>query len=325
MKNTILAIVFVFFANYTASAITPKDSISRFTFQKMQLMNYEDFEDDCDACGCSASGGSMGFSSMLNNNFIGVRYFNQSYTSREGIFANSPWIDENFNTIQIWAKIPVTEKIQVSALVPYQFHKRESTTGTENIQGMGDITVIAMYSLYQTHKDSTVYTHRLQIGGGVKMPTGKFDETNNTGSVNQSFQVGTGSWDFPLITEYVIKKENLGLNTMLNYTFKTENKKNYQYGNQFNYSSTLFYLFDLPTVKLVPQLGLAGEVYAANKQHNQELPDTSGDILFSKFGIEIGKNNFSLGVNAMLPINQNLSNSKIEANYRWSINLNYSL
>jgi hypothetical protein len=325
MKDKILAIVFALFANYTASAITPKDSISRFTFQKMQLMNYEDFEDDCDACGCSASGGSMGFSSMLNNNFIGVRYFYQSYTSREGIFANSPWIDENFNTIQIWAKIPVTETIQISTLIPYQFHNRESTTGDEDIKGIGDMTVMAMYSLYETHKDSTVYNHRLQIGGGLKIPTGKFDEANNTGSVNQSFQVGTGSWDFPLITEYVIKRKNLGLNTMLNYTFKTENKMNYQYGNQFNYNSTLFYLFDLPSVKLVPQLGLAGEVYASNKQHNQELPDTSGDILFSKFGIEVGKNNFSLGINAMLPINQNLSNSKIEANYRWSINLNYSL
>jgi hypothetical protein len=53
-----------------------------------------------DACGCSASGGSMGFSSMLNSNF-GIRYFNQSYSSRDGIFANSPWIDENFNTAQI--------------------------------------------------------------------------------------------------------------------------------------------------------------------------------------------------------------------------------
>jgi hypothetical protein len=39
---------------------------------------------DCDACGCSASGGSMGFSSMLNSNFIGIRYFNQSYLVEMG-------------------------------------------------------------------------------------------------------------------------------------------------------------------------------------------------------------------------------------------------
>ncbi|HEX9151712.1 MAG TPA: transporter, partial [Flavobacterium sp.] len=172
MKNKILIIVAVLFINQFVAAKIVKDSISRFSFQKMQLL--EDF--DCDACGCSASGGSMGFSSMLNNNFVGVRYFNQSYTSREGIFANSPWIDENFNTVQIWTKIPITEKIQISALVPYHFHNRELSTGIENSKGLGDISVMAMYSLYQTHKDSTVFTHKLQLGGGVKIPTGKFDE-----------------------------------------------------------------------------------------------------------------------------------------------------
>jgi hypothetical protein len=26
------------------------------------------------------------------------------------------------------------------------------------------------------------------------MPTGKFEEANNLGTVNQSFQLGTGSW-----------------------------------------------------------------------------------------------------------------------------------
>ena len=68
----------------------------------------------CDACGCSANGGSMGFSSMLDNNFVGLRYLKQSYSSQDGIFNNSPWIDENFNTIQAWTRIPISSKIQIS-------------------------------------------------------------------------------------------------------------------------------------------------------------------------------------------------------------------
>jgi hypothetical protein len=31
------------------------------------------------------------------------------------------------------------------------------------------------------------------------MPTGKFEEANNLGTVNQSFQLGTGSWDYLLL------------------------------------------------------------------------------------------------------------------------------
>jgi hypothetical protein len=319
MKRILLTIVLL--VGLSAYSFTAKDSLSSFTFQRLAML--EDF--DCDACGCSASGGSMGFSSMLNNNFVGVRYFKQSYTSRDGIFNNSPWIDENFNTVQAWARIPITQKIQISALVPYHFHERELTSGTESIAGLGDITVMGLYSVYETKKDSTLFTHKINLGAGVKMPTGKFAEANNLGSINQSFQLGTGSWDYLLVSEYVIKKNNLGLNTMLNYVFKTENSKNYEYGDQFNYASTLFYLFNLEALQLVPQLGLAGEVYQTNKQHGLDLPDTAGDILFGKFGIEVGRDKFSLGINAMLPINQNLSSGKMEANYRWGINLNYTL
>ncbi|CAD0007213.1 MULTISPECIES: transporter family protein [Flavobacterium] len=319
MKKVIALLMFL--AGSSAFSFTEKDSISRFTFQRLVMMEYF----DCDACGCSASGGSMGFSSMLNNNFVGVRYFKQSYTSRDGIFANSPWINENFNTIQAWTRIPITDKIQISALIPYHLHERELTKGTENISGLGDITVMGLYTVFETKKDSTVFTHKVNIGAGIKIPTGKFTQANNLGSINQSFQLGTGSWDYSMVSEYVISRNDLGLNTTLNYVLKTQNKKEYQYGDQFNYAATLFYTIDLDALQIVPQAGLAGEVYQTNKQHGLSLPNTAGDILFGKFGFEAGKDKFSIGLNTMLPISQNLSSGKMEANYRWSVNLNYTL
>ncbi|MGQ2982007.1 transporter [Flavobacterium sp.] len=279
---------------------------------------------DCDACGCSASGGGMGFSSMIDRNFVGLRYFNQSYSSRDGIFNNSPWVDENFNTIQAWARIPVAKNLQVSALVPYHFHNRERATGEQSINGLGDIMVLGLYTVYQTKNDSVALRHVLQLGGGVKAPTGKYDTANN-GSVNPSFQVGTGSWDYLLAAEYVMTHKKLGLNTMLNYIFKTENNEQYQFGNQFNYAATLFYMAEMENLIIVPQAGIAGELYAANKQYGEELPNTKGEILFGKLGVEAGLWKFSVGLNGMLPINQNLTGGKVEANYRWAMNLNYSL
>jgi hypothetical protein len=137
--------------------------------------------------------------------------------------------------------------------------------------------------------------------------------------------LGTGSWDYILVTEYVLKRKQLGLNNAISYTIKTENQKQYQFGNQFNYGSTLFYLLDLKPIKLVPQIGFAGEVYASNKQVQQDVIGTKGAILFSKFGLEIGEKKLSLGLNAMLPINQNLTGGNVKANYRLGINFNYSL
>lgn len=280
--------------------------------------------DDCDACGCSASGGGMGFSSMIDNNFVGLRYFYQSYTSRDGIFNNSPWVDENFNTVQVWSRIPVGKRFQVSAQLPYHFFNRNLSTGTQNIDGLGDVTVMALYRLFTTKKDSTAYTHTLHVGGGIKAPTGKYN-ANNNGSVNPSFQLGTGSWDYLAVAEYVIRRKDIGINAMATYIYKTENRKYYQFGNQFNYAATAFYMAKKGKYMVVPQAGVAGEVYATNRQYGADVANTKGDIIFAKAGLEAGRNNFSVGVNGMLPISQNLTGGRVEANYRWSINLNYSL
>ena len=319
MKKYILLFLIVF----QFGMASEKDTIPKTNAFKMHLLDLKD--DDCDACGCSASGGSMGFASMLNSNFVGIRYFNQQYKSRNGLYSNSPWYNENYNTTQIWARVPVLKNIQVSALIPYHEHIREAQAGEQKISGIGDITVMALYKLYQTHRDSTIFVHTLQMGGGVKAPTGSYDAANNSGNVNKSFQLGTGSWDFQLVSEYVIRRKKWGLNTMLNYTFKSENDKFYRYGNQFNYSGTFFYLYEKNKFSVVPQLGFAGEVYEANYSHKQFQKETAGDIVFGKFGFEVGRQKLSFGANAMLPINQNLAAGNIEANYRWSINLNYSL
>ena len=208
--------------------------------------------------------------------------------------------------------------------MPFHFNNRELITGKQSIQGFGDSTIMGMYSVFDIHSDSTTVGHKFQLGGGIKVPSGKYNAANN-GTLNPSFQLGTGSWDYLLVSEYVIKKNQFGMNTSLSYTFKTENQQHYQFGNQFNYGNTLFYLLDLNKIKFVPQLGIAGEVYNANQQFKQEVSDTKGDIVFGKFGLEIGKNRFSLGSNLMLPINQNLTSGNVEAKYRFSLNLNYQL
>jgi hypothetical protein len=246
MKKYIIIFLLIFQYGFT----TEKDSLSTINpFLKFHQVS-EDFFDDCDACGCSASGGSMGFASMLNTNFVGIRYFNQSYKSTDGLYSNSAWYNESYNTMQVWARIPVVKQVQISALIPYHFHNRESANGKQNVSGIGDITILGMYQLYKTHKDSTFLVHSLQAGVGIKVPTGKFDEANN-GSFNPSYQVGTGSLDYLLATEYVVKRKKIGLNTMLNYVIKTENDKNYRFGNQFNYSGTFFYLYEKEKYSIV--------------------------------------------------------------------------
>lgn len=280
--------------------------------------------DDCDACGCSATGGSMGFASLLNTNFVGVRYIYQRYDSTDGLYANSPWYTEQFNSIQVWGRIPLFKNAQLSVLVPYHSNNRETETGTHNISGIGDVTAIALYKVFQTKTDSTFFAHTVQLGAGVKLPTGKYDAMNN-GSINPGFQLGTGSFDYLFLAEHTIRRRQFGLQTMANYIVKTENDKNYRFGNQFNYSGTFFWLRERDSFSISPQLGVAGEVSESNYQHRQRLPKTSGNILFGKIGVEAGLNKWAAGLQFLTPINQDLTGGRVEAKYRVGVNLNYSL
>lgn len=300
-----------------------KDSLAiKNQFLNLKLVSLEDL---CDACGCSANGGSMGFASMINNNFVGIRHLNQLYKSKNPLYTDALWYDEKYNTTQVWARIPVFKNIQITILIPYHFHQRNTETSSQEISGIGDITLLAFYQIYNTKNDSLAVKNTLQIGFGVKIPSGKFDEVNNSGSINQSYQLGTGSWDYPLAIEHILKLKKLGMNNSINYIVKTANEKAYQYGNQLNYGSTIFYLFEKNETTIAPQIGFAGEIYNENMHYKQTLKNTKGDILFGKIGLEMGKNKYSLGLNLMLPLQQNLASGNLEAVHRWSVNFNYAL
>ncbi|MFY7811062.1 MAG: transporter [Flavobacterium sp.] len=300
-----------------------KEKDSLFIKNQFSNMLIPALEDLCDACGCAANGGSMGFASMLDQNFVGIRYFNQKYKSRNGLYTNSPWYEEQYNTTQVWGRIPVFKNFQITAILPYHSHYRNTEIGNQDISGIGDITMLLFYQLLK--KDSTEVKNIVQLGFGIKIPLGKFDIANNSGVVNQSYQLGTGSWDYPFAIEHILKYKKLGLNNSFNFIFKTANKNSYQYGNQYNYSSVLFYLIEKNKYSIVPQIGIAGEIYDENTQYKQSLKNTKGNIIFGKLGFEIGRDQFSLGANVMIPIHQILASGNLEAVQRWSINLNFAL
>lgn len=279
--------------------------------------------EDCDVCGCSATGGSMGFNSLLNDHFIGIRYMYQSYKTKEGIFNNSPWISERFNSIQLWGKYPLSEKFDVMALIPYHLNNREKKEKYETVNGMGDATLILFYNMIKPNQEKT-YQAKLQLGMGVKAPTGSYNESNN-GSINPSFQLGTGSWDYTFTADYTLSKNNLGFNAMMNYIVKTENKKNYKFGNQTNYAVAAFYQEKLANVVFMPNLGIAGEVYQFNEEFSERVPSTEGTVLFAKGGLELAYKKWGVGIHTMIPLQQNLTGGKVEAEFRMGLNVTYAL
>jgi len=277
--------------------------------------------DDCDACGCAAGNGSSGFESLLNPQFIGIKYFAQHYKAKENLFTDELTQDQYFNTIQLWGKIPVAKKISVYASIPYHFHSKKTLQGDIPIQGIGDASVMGIYQLV----DSGDSSHQLNGGIGVKIPVGKFDEKGISG-VNPSFQLGTGSWDYQLAINYKFQKNKVAVLLSTDYTLKTENRKHYRFGNQWNYSAAGFYrLWNAEKGVVSGKLGVQGEVYDWNRQFGEIMPNTAGSALYGKFGFEASYKKFSLGSEIMLPAYSHLAGGDLEARSRFSVFLNFGI
>ncbi|UMQ40228.1 transporter [Chryseobacterium sp. Y16C] len=277
--------------------------------------------DDCDACGCAAGNGSSGFESLLNPQFIGIKYFAQHYKARENLFVKDLIQDQYFNTIQLWGKIPLTKKLSVYASLPFHFHEKKTMQGDININGIGDLNLMGIYQFLNS-KDNI---HQLNGGFGLKLPLGKFDEKGITG-VNPSFQLGTGSWDYQMVLNYKFQKNKVAVLLNTDYTVKTENKKYYRFGSQWNYAATGFYqLLGNDTMIFSGKVGLQGEVYGCNKQFDEVLPNTAGSALYGKLGFEASYKKFSLGSELMLPAYSHLAGGDIEAKSRFSIFLNFGI
>ncbi|KFC24611.1 hypothetical protein [Chryseobacterium sp. FH1] len=316
MKKLILILFSIL--NISISA-TEKDSLYIPKYDTQNILKTQEFF--CDACGCGAGNGSSGFESLLNPQFIGIKYFSQHYKAKENLFTNELTQDQYFNTIQIWGKIPITEKLSVYGSLPFQFHEKKTLQGDIKINGIGDASLMGIYQILNSKNTF----HQLNGGFGVKIPIGIFDERGISG-VNPSFQLGTGSWDFQLALNYKFQKNLFALLINTDYTIKTENKKYYQFGNQWNYALTGFQQIWRNENSIISgKLGLQGEVYDWNKQFGEVMPRTAGSALYGKIGLEASYKKWSIGSELMLPAYTNLAGGDIEAKSRFGLFVNFGI
>ena len=206
--------------------------------------------------------------------------------------------------------------------VPYQINKQVTDDGNKNNNGLGDVIVLGNYSLlhkYQMKENKKTTEHQLWIGGGIKLPTGKYSvdlesDHANMGDVNS--QMGTGSLDFLVNTSYNVRFDKWGVNSTLNYKINTTNSDDYYFGNRFTANSLAFYNIKAGEAVLAPNAGLLYEHAAQNYHHDEKVDLTGGQALFSMVGIEMSISKISAGINAQLPMAQNIADHQTECKLR---------
>jgi hypothetical protein len=255
-----------------------------------------------------------------------LRYRFSSFNTR---LNNDPsqFSKDFYHTVEVWGGLNIGKRWQLLGFVPYNIVHQNSDEGITHRNGLGDITVMANYKLLDKVSGTAHnISQQLWIGGGIKVPSGKFSidpSEPDLASIANS-QVGSGSTDFLLNTHYNIRINKVGVSSNLSYKINTGNKDDYQFGNQFSANSFVFYTVQKGAIVLMPNLGVLYEHAASNDLQNAKINLTGGHLIMASAGTEITLNKVSWGFNIQLPVAQNFAQGQTKTNLKGMVHMAFA-
>jgi hypothetical protein len=294
------------------------------------LMLYTSACAGCDICGCNPNMISMGIQPQFNKHFVGLRFQQSSFVSKPHEISLDPTKSEStreyFRSLQLWGRMAISKQIQLLAFIPYKVHYQKQGNSITQLEGLGDISVLGNYMLFNTTKDlNKKWRHALQIGLGIKLPNAKSDAIKNGLMIHTNLQLGSGSFDFPLYMNYTLRHKQFGGMIECQYVRNGTNKQAFHFGNRFTHTTRFFYWKEKKNWQLLPQIGYGYETADLDKQRNTIQTYTGGNIVYGNMGIDVYYKNVSLNIHVQQPLQQNLGEGFVKSNPRFLSNFIYLL
>jgi hypothetical protein len=280
----------------------------------------------CDICGCANGGSFMGLLPNMNQQLIGIRYLSKTYNSHvSSKFLGSR---EHFQTAELSLRTYPLKNLQMMAFLPYPYNEQLlSYDGqSKREEGFGDARVLFHYNVINTAMDTlwqSDFNHQLLIGGGVKAPTGKFkfNRFDISQVANANFQLGTGSWDFPIQAIYTLQQKLMGINFNATYQLNSVNKDNYRFANRTVLAATLFKSLYTQRLTILPLVGVYIEQAGMDMKSGVRNEFTGGWLAALNTGLEVYTARYNFSFNAQLPVAQNLSDGELEFKSMFSLGI----
>lgn len=269
----------------------------------------------CDVCGCGNGSSFFGILPQSHFKFGGLRYQNKTFDSH--FTSKLLRTEENFQSIEPWLRLYPIKKTQLILMGSFQSNTQTMVASGDikTLSGFGDVSALAHYNVVNTFFDSTAHTldHVWLLGGGIKLPTGKYDYTMSQNEVaNPNFQLGTGSVDYLLNSIYTIRKNNIGLNVDLSYKINGTNKNHYKFANKSRAILNGFMQLTAGGFTFLPNLGILGEYNTHDKQNGIDNQFSGGYLSTAMLGSEVYYKKITAGFSLQKPIAQDLSGSQLK-------------
>lgn len=283
----------------------------------------------CDVCG--GSGGSyLGILPGYQQHFIGLSFQYQQFNATHPQMAGETTAVRSQNYVRsltAWGRFYPLRRLQVFAFLPYTYNTAVEPSQVVNMQGIGDIKVLANYMLLNTSDSSNrKLKHTLLAGGGVKVPTGKNSFVNSEGIILSNMEPGTGSWDFIANANYTIGSGKIGVNADASYKHSTTNKRGYRYGDKVNTSLMAFYKQELGNITLLPQAGMRYEhsqVDYSSYYYRIHNTYSGGAQVYTAAGMSVYIKQLALSAIINIPVWQNYAGGLVQAKPRTEMQLQF--
>lgn len=273
----------------------------------------------CEICGCSHGGYFVGSFPDFRRHFIGVRYSYRSYFSH--VDTSQEFSRDRYQSLELWGGWSLGRRWQVMVFLPFNANKQETDDGGHHHThyGFGDLTLMANYMLLKHQR------HQLWTGGGVKLPTGKFQpEAGHELVPAANMEPGSGSTDLVFTATDVVTAGKWSLYSNANYTVNRE-AKGFQFGNRL--SGSVLGAFTIQGAKQawIPNAGFYYEHFAANRESGSPIAGTGGQSLQSTLGLDIRFSRMNLGMNVQLPLAQQISDNQTHGKFKGMLQLIFPL
>lgn len=292
----------------------------------------------CDICGCQLSGLSFGMLAGTRTHYLGIRHTQASFNASikyDSDLLQDEFSEDTFTRTELLGRYMLSTKLQMHAIIPYIDNDMNGSVQNLQFDGIGDPSILLFYDVFTKSKSDQAQimapptsniNHTLLVGGGLKFPLGKFDRFDRGEVVNRNFQVGTGSFDFMISSNYTISMKRWGFNTEASYKINTRNSDDYLFGNQLNASGYLFYTILIKNGVVSPFAGVLYETADRHKDDDILQFNTGGNATLGTFGIQANWKSLSINGLIQSPFEQNYNSddiSNIETAHRFSIGILY--
>jgi hypothetical protein len=273
----------------------------------------------CDICGCSIGGQYFGILPNYQKHFLGIRY---QYSHFRSIHPDdNKQLEDYYHNTELWGRFTLNKRLQFLGILPFRNNKRNEGSETYKVNGIGDASLLSNFIVFNNSESSTNWKKVVQVGAGIKFPTGSFNVIRNFQTLPVNFQLGSGSIDALVNSIVTLRYKKQGINIDANYRINTVNPNNYSFGNRLGISTRFFYWYSKKKVQFLPHIGLDFENTELDFSRNKPVEYTGGTSLLGNIGFDIFFKNTTIGLNIQNPISQTLNQGLTTSDFRPTIQL----